>query len=449
MPVVFGGVTPHPPLLIPEIGKDAIDKVKATQVGLQDFASRLVVSKPEVLLFVTPHGPIFNEGPSIFTVAKLTGDFRQFGAPQVKIAIDNYIPLARKILSLAQLSNFPLIELDEISVHRYRLKPILDHATMVPLFYFQEAGLNIPIVLISIGMLSYKELFQFGKLLLKCVMDEGKRTAMVASGDLSHRLIPGAPAGFDPIGKEFDKTILDLLAQGNFSGVLSVDQNLIDRAGECGFRPITIMAGAWEELSFKTSVLSYEGPFGVGYGVVLCEPSEKNENDASWLMNLAKDSVDEYVKNGHILSLPRDIPQPFLNVGAVFVSLHRNDMLRGCIGGLQPVTSSIANEVTQMAIRAATEDPRFPPVKEEELSSLTYSIDILSPMEKVGDFKQLNPKQYGVVVCSGKKIGLLLPDLRGVDTVEQQVSIAMEKGGIKEGEPIEIFRFYVTRYGKK
>ena len=449
MPVVFGGVTPHPPLLIPEIGKDAIDKVRATQEGLRYFASRLVLAKPELLLFVTPHGPVFNEGPSIFTVSKLTGDFRQFGAPQVKIETDNYMPLARKILSLASLSNFPLIELDEVSIYRYRLKPILDHATMVPLFYFQEAGLKIPMVLISIGMLSYKELFQFGKLLLKCVIDEDKRTAMVASGDLSHRLIPGAPAGFDPIGKEFDKIILDLLAQGDFSRVLSLDQNLIDRAGECGFRPITIMAGAWEELSFKTSVLSYEGPFGVGYGVVLCEPCEKNENEGLWLLNLAKCSVEEYVERGRMLPPPTEVPQSFLKDGAVFVSIYKSGMLRGCIGSLNSVTPSIANEVMQMAVRAATHDPRFPPVERDDLNSLTYSIDILSAMEKNQDLKQLDPTQYGVVVCSGEKRGVLLPNLHGVDTVEQQVAIAMEKGGIKEGEPVELFRFHVTRYGKK
>lgn len=449
MPVVFGGVTPHPPLLIPEIGKDAIDKVRATQEGLRCFANRLIDTRPELLLFVTPHGPVFHEGLSIFTVSKLTGDFRHFGAPQVKIEADNYIPLARKILSEANSSNFPLIELDEVSIYRYRLKPVLDHATMVPLFYFQEAGLKIPMVLISIGMLSYKELFQFGKLLLKCVMDEGKRTAMVASGDLSHRLIPGAPAGFDPIGKEFDKIILDLLAQGDFSKVLTLDQTLIERAGECGFRPITIMAGAWEELNFKTSILSYEGPFGVGYGVVLCEPCEKNENEGLWLLNLAKCSVEEYVEKGRILPLPTEVPQPFLESGAVFVSIYKNGMLRGCIGSLNSVTPSISNEVVQMAVRAAAQDPRFPPVKRDELNSLTYSVDILSAMEKIQDLQQLNPKQYGVVVCSGDKRGVLLPNLNGVDTTEQQVAIAMEKGGIKEGEPVELFRFYVTRYGKK
>lgn len=476
MPVVFGGLTPHPPLLIPQIGKEAIKEVFASLKGLELFSKRLVASSPELLLLVTPHGPVFREAPSIFTIKSFSGDFRQFGAPEVKLEADNYLPLARRIIDEAANSGFPLIELDEISIYRSRLRPFLDHATMVPLFYFQKAGLSVPMVLISIGMTPYKELFLFGKMVLSCVLAEGKRTALVASGDLSHRLIPSAPAGYDPIGKEFDRLILELLASGNFRGILSINEDLIERAGECGFRPLTITAGAWEELSLNTSVLSYEGPFGVGYGVVLCEPKEiadqqgsvgnkeqepqKNEQEpqepenreiynSTWLLDLIKKSVEKFVTNGNVITVPKDIPSRFASPGGVFVSLRKHGQLRGCIGSLEPTTESIAKEVIQMAISAATRDPRFPAVKKEELIYVEYSVDLLSPLEPVTTIEELDPKKYGVVVKSDEKRGVLLPDLPGVDTVIQQVNIAKEKAGINASADVKLYRFNVTRYGKK
>lgn len=450
MSVVFGGVTPHPPLLIPEIGKEALGRVRSSQECLRLFSKRLVEARPELLLMVTPHGPVFHDALSIFTVSKFKGDFRQFGVPQVKLEADNWIPLARRIVSEAQNSSFPLMELDEMSIYRLRLTPLLDHATMVPLFYFQEAGLSVPIVLISIGMLPYKELYKFGKLLLKCIKEEGKRTAMIASGDLSHRLIPDAPAGYDPIGAEFDKVVLDMLASGNFKDVLSIDETMIERAGECGFRPITIMCGAWEDLECTTSVLSYEGPFGVGYGVVLCEPAAvQTDKNEEWILSLAKTAVEKLIVTGEIISKPSDVPANFTKPGAVFVSLHKNGHLRGCIGSLEPTAPSLAEEVLQIAVKSATCDPRFTSVEQNELPDLTYSIDTISSPEKISNPSELDPKKFGVIVQFGDKKGVLLPDLPGIDTVEKQIGIAMEKAGITPAMPVELYRFTVTRYGKK
>ncbi|MCS7174765.1 AmmeMemoRadiSam system protein A [Pseudothermotoga sp.] len=160
-------------------------------------------------------------------------------------------------------------------------------------------------------------------------------------------------------------------------------------------------------------------------------------------------SIENYIKDGKIADPIRDgAPEALLlrRAGA-FVSLHLLDgSLRGCIGTFMPTKANLAIEVRDNAIAAATEDPRFPPVAEDELDQIDVTVDILSEPEKVKDLSQLDPKKYGVIVVSGYKRGLLLPDLPGVDTVEQQIQIALRKAGISERERFDVYRFTVERY---
>ena len=134
------------------------------------------------------------------------------------------------------------------------------------------------------------------------------------------------------------------------------------------------------------------------------------------------------------------------NRAGVFVSLKLDGNLRGCIGTISPTTQSIADEIIQNAISAGTEDPRFPPVSEEELKRLIYSVDILGCAEKIKSTDELNPEKYGVIVSVGHKRGLLLPNLEGIDTAEEQVSIALKKAGISPAENYRLERFEVVRH---
>lgn len=164
------------------------------------------------------------------------------------------------------------------------------------------------------------------------------------------------------------------------------------------------------------------------------------------LVKLAKDTIEEYVRNGRTISPPSDQNPEMTQRAGTFVSLKKKEELRGCIGTFQPTTKNVAHEIVQNAISAATRDPRFPPVEIHELDDIEYSVDVLSPPEKVKDKNELDPKRYGVIVKSGALKGLLLPDLKGVDTVNEQISIAAMKAGIHSGEDIELFRFEVKRY---
>lgn len=164
------------------------------------------------------------------------------------------------------------------------------------------------------------------------------------------------------------------------------------------------------------------------------------------LVELAKKTVEEYVRNRKVTSPPEELsPEMTANAG-VFVSIKKKGNLRGCIGTFMPCTENVAREVIKNAICAATQDPRFDPVCEDELNDLKYSVDVLTPPEKVSDIGELDPKKYGVIVTHGSRKGLLLPDLEGVDSVEEQLRIAKMKAWIGPDEEVDIFRFTVSRY---
>jgi AmmeMemoRadiSam system protein A len=165
------------------------------------------------------------------------------------------------------------------------------------------------------------------------------------------------------------------------------------------------------------------------------------------LVALAKEAVELYIRTGDILTLPEhDLPEVFTQQAGVFVCLKVKGMLRGCIGTFQPAEPDVAHEVVRNAISAASCDPRFACVRDYELDNLEYSVDVLSPTEPIADKSMLDPKRYGVIVQAGGRRGLLLPDLEGVDTAEQQIGIAMQKAGIARGTPVKLSRFEVKRY---
>ncbi len=163
------------------------------------------------------------------------------------------------------------------------------------------------------------------------------------------------------------------------------------------------------------------------------------------LVRLAKETVESYVKERKIPK-PKELTPEMKERAGVFVSIKKLGALRGCIGTFEPTKANVAEETIDNAISSATRDPRFPPVNATELSQLSYSVDVLTRPEPVENQSQLDPKRYGVIVESGFRRGLLLPDLEGVKTVEQQIDICRQKAGIFPHEPIKLYRFEVRRY---
>lgn len=164
------------------------------------------------------------------------------------------------------------------------------------------------------------------------------------------------------------------------------------------------------------------------------------------LVDLAKKAIETYAKLQKTIPPPKDLTDEMKDKKGVFVSIKKKGSLRGCIGTYSPTKKNVAEEVIQNAIHASTMDPRFAPVDEDELEKLDISVDILSPPEKIKDKNQLDIKKYGIIVSSGGRRGLLLPDIEGVNSVDEQLAIAKRKAGIRSDEPFQLMRFEVKRY---
>ena len=164
------------------------------------------------------------------------------------------------------------------------------------------------------------------------------------------------------------------------------------------------------------------------------------------LVSLAKKSIENFIRGGKTISLPDPLTPEMADKAGVFVCIKKHGELRGCIGTFAPAEACVGSEIITNAISSATKDPRFPSVRKEELDELDYSVDVLSCPERIGNVTELDPKKYGVIVSAGYRRGLLLPDLEGVDTVEEQLRIAKMKAGIAFDEKVEIYRFEVKRY---
>ena len=271
---------------------------------------------------------------------------------------------------------------------------------------------------------------------------------------------PDGPYGFKAEGPTFDRAVTDILSRAAFDELLTMPKSLTEPAAQCGLSAFQMMAGALDGKDVEAELLSYEGTFGVGYAVCRFEPlndnakrqfltpepksMDKSDNPG---IALARHTIEEYITNGVCPDLLPNLPDEMTTKrAATFVTLHRKGQLRGCIGTLEPYRDSIALEIQYNAISAATEDPRFGPVQVHELPDLDISVDVLSPAESIQDINELDPKRYGVIVRLGYRRGVLLPNLDGIDTAEQQVTIARQKAGIAAGENYQLERFEVVRH---
>lgn len=463
--IVYGAVAPHPPLIIPEIGGRELKQVAKTVEGMKNLALEIADKAPDVLVVITPHGNVFRDAISILADPRLEGNLAQFGQGRLRFSRPNNLGFLDALKARAESHHISVVAVTQAQ-DKHGLNPDLDHGVLVPLHYLEKAGLqDIPLLAISVGMLSLEELYLFGMLIREVSDELGLNLAVLASGDMSHRLKNDGPYSYHPDGPVFDQQVKEFIGQGKTMQLLKMPSELRENAGECGYRSLVILMGSLDGQGCSPMIFSYEGPFGVGYLVAGLKPNnnqvaslynqlvewKKQEQMArrigeSVLVQWARKCLETYVESGKRLQLPQPLPEDMANAAAAFVSLKKDGQLRGCIGTLQPVRTNLAVEIRENAISAGTKDYRFLPVEKDELPELVYSVDVLNQPEPIDHISQLDPKKYGVIVRSGSKSGVLLPDLEGVDTPEQQVEIAAQKAGIRPGVKISLERFEVRRF---
>lgn len=457
-------IVPHPPIIIPQIGKGEEEKIKKTKESLMEVGRDIKSKRTKTIIIITPHGPIFRDAVALTNFPYIHGDFEKFGEREVELNFKIDTELTQKIADYAKKYNVESLLIDEKSCRRYNIDKKLDHGAMVPLYFISKEYSEFQIIHITYGMLSKMSLYKFGMAVKEAAESMDYDSIIIASGDLSHKLSSDGPYGYSKYGPEFDKNLIKLIENIDVKGIFSMDKKLVNEAGECGLRSFYILFGSLEGIKAQSKLLSYEGPFGVGYCVFKIEGHEdknserfkeieqllkgsKNIKDEDMYVRLARESLEHYIKTGEYLPVPSYLPsEMLLNKHGVFVSLKKEGELRGCIGTISPATESVALEIIRNAVEAGTDDPRFYPVDEDELDEIEYSVDVLMPPERAS-IDMLDPKKYGVIVRKGFRTGLLLPDLEGVDTVSEQIKIALKKAKISEDEDYSIERFEVVRHG--
>ena len=455
MGITAAYMVPHPPLIVPAVGKGGEKDIIETTKSYERVAQEIAKIAPDTIVIISPHSVMYGDYFHISPGDGAVGSFARFGAPQVNFDEKYDKEFVVVLESRLYADDFPGGTLGERDKE-------LDHGTMVPLYFIRKYYQGGKIIRIGLSGLSLADHYKLGIYIRQVAEDLGRNTVIVASGDLSHKLQKYGPYGFDPAGPVYDEKIMAAAAAADFGGMLEFDENLLDKAAECGHRSFVIMSGTFDGVDVKAEALSHQDITGVGYGICIFEPGAKNEDrcflkkladkvktaDSSAYVKLARATIDMYVRTGKRLKFAKDLPEGLAEElpaeatdrrAGAFVSVHKS----GTIG---PVQDSIAEEIISNAISAVSRDPRFDRVREDELGLLEINVDILGEPEDIDGPDQLDVKRYGVIVSCGGRRGLLLPDLDGVDTVEDQIDIARRKGGISPDDDYKLQRFEVVRY---
>lgn len=458
-------MVPHPPVIIPEIGKGEEQKAELTAKAYEMVAKEIAGLKPETIIIISSHMEMYTDYFHIAPGESADGDFSEFGASGVKLEVQYDTEFRDALCGLCEECNLKAGTLGQ----RFRS---LDHGSMVPLYFLKrEYGEKLPqVVRIGISGQMFHEHYRLGMLIKQAAEKIKRKIVVMASGDLSHRLSEASPYGYAWEGTEYDRRIMDIMEKGDFEELFSFEDNFCEKAGECGHRCFVVMAGVLDCMEIEARKLSYEGPFGIGYGVCAFIPQKEQEasvqrsffdiytdkikaevkkireNEDEYVV-LARTALEAFVRTKTITKVPKDAsPELRERRTGAFVCIREQGHLRGCIGTTMPVMGNVGEEIIMNAMSVAVRDSRFEPVTPDELELLTYTVDVLTTPEPVSAVCELDVKKYGIIVTSGDKRGVLLPDLDSVNTVDEQIRIARLKAGITDEEKFDIMRFEIERH---
>lgn len=435
---IAAGLLPHAPIIVPAVAGARASAVAATTAAARQLAREVLAHDPEAVVITAPHGPRHPSAATLQIGSSVMGSLGDFGAGDVAVSLPVDRELAAAFEEAARGLDLPVHPLDARR---------LEYSTVVPLSFLCEAGWDGPTVVVSLPYPGTGDPVALGQALAAAAQGLGRHLLVLASGDMSHRLTRDAPAGFDPEGRRFDEEVAGLLRTGELRDLLALDPHRVERAGEDCLDSLLFAAATFDFAPVGPRLLSYEGPFGVGYGVALLTGAAVAAMAARDLPALARQAIQTYVGERRVARPPAGLAPEVQDRAALFVTLLTPaGELRGCIGSLEPTTDNLATETIDRAIAAASADPRFAPVTLDEVPGLTIEVSILTPPEAVDSVDALDPRRYGVVVEDGGRRGVLLPALAGIDDAHRQVEVARRKAGIPPGQPVRLSRFEVVKY---
>ncbi len=459
--IVKAVMVPHPPIALHEVGRGEEEKISATLNAYKTAMKEIADAKPETVIVLSPHAVMYRDWFNVSSGKRASGSMARFRASGVKFDKEYDTELTGLLDHMFEEDGFS-------AGTEYDRDKELDHGTMVPLYFLDQFAKDYKLVRIGLSGLSLPMHYRLGQYIRKASDQLNRRIAVIGSGDLAHCQKEDGPYGYKPEGPAYDERIMKDMGNADFKALFRYSPSFLDACMECGHRSFVIMAGILDGIHVTPHVLSHEATFGVGYGIITYDIGEEDssrhfldqyeEEEKKQIeemaavsdpyVQLARQSVSYYVKTGLVMKVPEGLPEEMLTQRAgCFVSIHKYGSLRGCIGTISATKKSLAEEIIANGISACSRDPRFNSVTEEELPFLEINVDVLGKPEKIRDKSQLDVKRYGVICTSGYKRGLLLPDLEGVDSVDQQIEIACSKGNIDlDDENLELERFEVIRH---
>src|ERR1700730_11436804 len=398
-----GALVAHPPILLTEVGGAQSERVRATADGMRRLDGILSAVDAALAVVISPHSPSSMTSLPVRRAARAGGDLSRLRAPQIRVEAQIDVALAAALVVDGQRAGFSLIWAEESE---------LDHGVVVPLHSLARTMANKRCNFLSVSGWPLDRFVEFGAWLQRRLQD--RSAILIASGDLSHRLTPDAPYGFRPEGPTFDRLVIDALRARTWEQIEALDPDLVEEAGECGLRPLAILLGAGRAAHLNSQVLSYEGPFGVGYPVVALTASDTQEVVLD-IQALGRHAIDTYLRTRQLIQPPEAIPVELQTPSAVFVTLRKHGELRGCVGSVRPTEANPAHELIRYAVASPVRDPRFDPVRLDEVNALTIKVQLLDPPEPVTDIGGLDPHIYGGIVRHRDRPGPRLPEIRRVD----------------------------------
>jgi AmmeMemoRadiSam system protein A len=450
--VVCAVLMPHAPVLVPGVGDSKSDAIANSCRAMRSAAKCLLSQHPESVVLISPHSPRKPHAFGFWADDLLQGSFAQFDAPQAEVSLPLDQPMAQAVAAEMHARH--------LQTWAIRQTP-LDHGALVPLWFLAEAGWAGPTVVLGLNYPGDGELRTLGEAIAAASQALPRRLAVVASGDLSHRLTANAPCGYHPQAHQFDETFVGLVRAGDYRYIEKIAPELRELAAEDAVDSTVIAASAVNWQTRGHQVLNYEGPFGVGYGVAVlfadlshaseaaCAGLKAEPSEGNVLPGVARRAVESALR-GSYEPAPAPTDEYLGAARGVFVTIRYSDgKLRGCIGSSEPACPNIVAETWRSARLAALEDHRFPPVTAEELDGLRFEVQVLHSRAKVSTLSELNPQRYGLIISTNDGRGsLLLPGIEEIRTPEQQLSCARKKAGIKPNEPLTMELFQTDHFAE-
>lgn len=459
-------ILPHPAAIIPVIGKEEAVKAAATSRAYEEVAQEIAALQPATIVIISPHAPSFSDHFYFNEYPRLSGDFTQFGQRKLLLGCDNDVAYTRRIYRRAQQEGIAAGPVEERLLKQYGFKYDLDHGVTVPLAFLKATYGQFQLVTVAISGLPPIDHYRLGAIIAAEAAACAGDVVIIASGDLSHKLSKESPYGYHEAGPAFDREVIRCLEENDGLGLLMIDPRRREQAAQCGLDAFYILLGTLEGYDFASRILSYEGPFGIGYLVASLTAGGSSQGSLltryrqayderqqaaiaaeSPPVALARQTLIRYFETGQLPTPPPNLPPTLTEEhGGVFVSLWHYGQLRGCIGTVRATEPTLAKEIIKNTVDAASKDDRFHPLTASELPVLTITIDVIGPLEEVDQTTDLDPQRYGLIVRSGRKEALLLPNLAEITTVEEQIAAAREKAGIHPWRRLQYTRFETAHY---